>query len=218
MMLYADKIVKVQKRNEVGQAIHKLYNTVEGLGDYLEKVAPETARNKYDARALKIHLMDSLAEEFEKGLSDADKAKVGVIRATGDYQKYIDFLKSKGFTADVIVDNTIDDIITYFTPKSFSTDETVFTVVDESGKSHFYYSKDPLFLEAMLNIDGRKMDDFVRLLGGMKRVFTTLTTGANPMFALFSNIWANYRDWETDRKSTRLNSSHSAKSRMPSSA
>ena len=29
-------------------------------------------------------------------------------------------------------------------------------------------------------------------------------------------IW--YRDWETDRKSTRLNSSHSAKSRMPSSA
>ena len=29
---------------------------------------------------------------------------------------------------------------------------------------------------------------------------------------------ALYRDWETDRKSTRLNSSHSAKSRMPSSA
>ena len=29
---------------------------------------------------------------------------------------------------------------------------------------------------------------------------------------------AMYRDWETDRKSTRLNSSHSAKSRMPSSA
>ena len=27
-----------------------------------------------------------------------------------------------------------------------------------------------------------------------------------------------YRDWETDRKTTRLNSSHSAKSRMPSSA
>ena len=33
--------------------------------------------------------------------------------------------------------------------------------------------------------------------------------------------WANwllYRDWETDRKSTRLNSSHSRASRMPSSA
>ena len=31
-------------------------------------------------------------------------------------------------------------------------------------------------------------------------------------------IVGTYRDWETDRKSTRLNSSHSAKSRMPSSA
>ena len=31
-------------------------------------------------------------------------------------------------------------------------------------------------------------------------------------------ITYGYRDWETDRKSTRLNSSHSAKSRMPSSA
>ena len=29
---------------------------------------------------------------------------------------------------------------------------------------------------------------------------------------------ANYRDWETDRKSTRLNSSHRSLSRMPSSA
>ena len=31
-------------------------------------------------------------------------------------------------------------------------------------------------------------------------------------------FFGGYRDWETDRKSTRLNSSHSAKSRMPSSA
>ena len=29
---------------------------------------------------------------------------------------------------------------------------------------------------------------------------------------------ARYRDWETDRKSTRLNSSHRSLSRMPSSA
>ena len=33
----------------------------------------------------------------------------------------------------------------------------------------------------------------------------------------YGDYW-EYRDWETDRKSTRLNSSHSAKSRMPSSA
>ena len=31
-------------------------------------------------------------------------------------------------------------------------------------------------------------------------------------------VLAGYRDWETDRKSTRLNSSHRSLSRMPSSA
>ena len=33
-----------------------------------------------------------------------------------------------------------------------------------------------------------------------------------------AEFWFGYRDWETDRKSTRLNSSHSRASRMPSSA
>ena len=33
-----------------------------------------------------------------------------------------------------------------------------------------------------------------------------------------TSFFARYRDWETDRKSTRLNSSHRSLSRMPSSA
>ena len=33
-----------------------------------------------------------------------------------------------------------------------------------------------------------------------------------------ANTVPRYRDWETDRKSTRLNSSHEIPSRMPSSA
>ena len=32
------------------------------------------------------------------------------------------------------------------------------------------------------------------------------------------HTYKSYRDWETDRKSTRLNSSHITRSRMPSSA
>ena len=45
------------------------------------------------------------------------------------------------------------------------------------------------------------------------------------VLGLFGNVgedvlvfWLGYRDWETDRKSTRLNSSHEIPSRMPSSA
>ena len=35
---------------------------------------------------------------------------------------------------------------------------------------------------------------------------------------IFETCDGPYRDWETDRKSTRLNSSHRSLSRMPSSA
>ena len=41
---------------------------------------------------------------------------------------------------------------------------------------------------------------------------------ANDKAAVGKTIAWTYRDWETDRKSTRLNSSHRSLSRMPSSA
>ena len=44
-----------------------------------------------------------------------------------------------------------------------------------------------------------------------------IVTGKLNVGGVLTNA-GGYRDWETDRKSTRLNSSHSAKSRMPSSA
>ena len=45
--------------------------------------------------------------------------------------------------------------------------------------------------------------------------FSELAFGAS--FAEYTE-GKRYRDWETDRKSTRLNSSHITRSRMPSSA
>ena len=45
----------------------------------------------------------------------------------------------------------------------------------------------------------------------------TGTVSSNALVANIS-ITSSYRDWETDRKSTRLNSSHEFVSRMPSSA
>ena len=54
-------------------------------------------------------------------------------------------------------------------------------------------------------LNGKHGDNFNLFTQSDKDEFDFITEG-------------KYRDWETDRKSTRLNSSHSAKSRMPSSA
>ena len=54
-----------------------------------------------------------------------------------------------------------------------------------------------------------------------KKNIDTIAVSNKKGVAEYAKEWAidnGYRDWETDRKSTRLNSSHSAKSRMPSSA
>ena len=53
-----------------------------------------------------------------------------------------------------------------------------------------------------------------RLMGGYKFADTIIPK----VEFLDNNTVCAYRDWETDRKSTRLNSSHSGESRMPSSA
>ena len=59
---------------------------------------------------------------------------------------------------------------------------------------------------------------------GSRMQLNSRSTGTSAGFTVYgpnnsgSNSVMQYRDWETDRKSTRLNSSHSAKSRMPSSA
>ena len=60
-------------------------------------------------------------------------------------------------------------------------------------------------------IDGRR--------GGIRESLEDMTMAmAHKVAELYSSVLRPYRDWETDRKSTRLNSSHITRSRMPSSA
>ena len=60
-----------------------------------------------------------------------------------------------------------------------------------------------------------EVGDFIRLVGVRNTRFNWRKVVSFNESTVTS--WA-YRDWETDRKSTRLNSSHITRSRMPSSA
>ena len=60
------------------------------------------------------------------------------------------------------------------------------------------------------------LDQYYRSRPNPMILFNGRLTSDSP--ELVNQLSIPYRDWETDRKSTRLNSSHSAKYRMPSSA
>ena len=71
--------------------------------------------------------------------------------------------------------------------------------LERSGVNTSMMSKSQIAQRALMP---HSTSDFPMLLGGIGR----------------ESLLAGYRDWETDRKSTRLNSSHRSLSRMPSSA
>ena len=54
------------------------------------------------------------------------------------------------------------------------------------------------------------------LMSGVASIDVVVLMVLLRLFLFF--VLSAYRDWETDRKSTRLNSSHEIPSRMPSSA
>ena len=73
-----------------------------------------------------------------------------------------------------------------------------------SGSDTVYIS---LFLRGLDSFKDKRLVSVLEKIADWNGITNDYTSGT-----------AHYRDWETDRKSTRLNSSHSAKSRMPSSA
>ena len=72
--------------------------------------------------------------------------------------------------------------------------------------------------QAKLGLNGARVESKFYSEGALGELNPTLKTVLDILKGISSVRGRDYRDWETDRKSTRLNSSHSAKSRMPSSA
>ena len=62
------------------------------------------------------------------------------------------------------------------------------------------------------------MLSFIGFMGGVIVFLSFVLAAYVDRSLLLIGVLGLYRDWETDRKSTRLNSSHRSLSRMPSSA
>ena len=72
--------------------------------------------------------------------------------------------------------------------------------------------------EEALNRLRREIDDLEWEIADLEEENSGLRLENKKLQGLSDFFYMAYRDWETDRKSTRLNSSHEIPSRMPSSA
>ena len=89
-------------------------------------------------------------------------------------------------------------------------DETF--VIDKVLKGNWYpcmFSPDKTMLKKIIKLKKYKLEELETLKDRI------LATKGDTVLDITDSA---YRDWETDRKSTRLNSSHRSLSRMPSSA
>ena len=93
----------------------------------------------------------------------------------------------------------------------------IYTPKEDGVKPEFDIRTDKwqIAINAMDGVNAYKLSDYTKNGRNPEMKEGETTTGGTTNAGDNS---AAYRDWETDRKSTRLNSSHSAKSRMPSSA
>ena len=74
------------------------------------------------------------------------------------------------------------------------------------------------YISDRLELNPRQRAFRPSLVDGNEREFARTNSDIEQRKRTASDTDNNYRDWETDRKSTRLNSSHRSLSRMPSSA
>ena len=123
----------------------------------------------------------------------------------GDY-KYFSFLEEKDL--DKLKDISIK--------KTYKKDEILFYKGDESKYLHLLVSG----IVKLYTHDFKDNEVVIHNLIGPALIaeimnYEEMDFLANCAFETDAEV---YRDWETDRKSTRLNSSHITRSRMPSSA
>ena len=142
---------------------------------------------------------------FEGGFATPGQLQMYIDHITNiDVVDYVPYEHPKPILQKDLEDQVEDDIEDY---ADDIIDDEVLDALDED-------------LEEDLNIDNyrEKISELENKIDDIRSKYNGDDGLSHDSMLKISNIRKQYRDWETDRKSTRLNSSHLKLSRMPSSA
>lgn len=186
LIIAASNIVKAAKKNEVMQAMVSAYNHAgkdknNHIGDYFQIVKPALMKKQFNMEMIKYRTIRGIlkdagvtAEELKEAYSINELLKIAI---------------DKKISSPFIVDATIEDIITQFTPQKH--EKGIFALAKVNGEDIHLQFHDPLLLESVKHLEYREAGELLKLIGSVKRTMTILITGANPIFGLTSNVWSD---------------------------
>lgn len=161
IMLNVDKFIKVADRNSVMQQIAKDVKSKEGLGYLLEEVPPDMKATTVNVESQKNAVIDFLNNE------------IGLSKETVD-------------AFEEVLNTFIGSDITNWGFKDYQGRDIVWVLND--GKKTFYQVHDKGVLDALTGLNNQQLGKLAKVFAPITRMMKVLTTGANLIFALRSNM------------------------------
>ena len=161
IMLNVDKFIKVADRNSVMQQIAKDVKSKEGLGYLLEEVPPDMKATTVNVESQKNAVIDFLNNE------------IGLSKETVD-------------AFEEVLNTFIGSDITNWGFKDYQGRDIVWVLND--GKKTFYQVHDKGVLDALTGLNNQQLSKLAKVFAPATRMMKVLTTGANLIFALRSNM------------------------------
>lgn len=154
-----DQFVNAAKRNEVMQTLTKLYDEVEGLGQWLEEIAP----GEIDKRKTTVSI---------------ENQKNKLKKTIGDYVRQYDSEGNISF--DELIDNILGDSASKFTPV-VNSDKRIVSVM-QNGESRYFKINDKDLYNLVTANNAYEVNPIIKMTYVVAKMFKLTTTGVNPMF------------------------------------
>ena len=155
-----EKIVKASLRHQTAVVLAEYADTVDGIGQFIEKVTPDMIPHSIDITALKEDFTDKLQQ---------------VIKSGEDFSAVTELL-------DDVFGNDVMD----FTP-IVNESKKIISVLRNGERSYYQIHNDELF-KAVTELSPKQTSGILNMVGKMMRVTNALITQYNPVFAVSNPI------------------------------
>jgi len=197
MALDIVRIVTAARKWEQFDALHRNYqdyvknsDDMEGISWLMTQEGPSFSRQSVDARNKKAQLILSLMESWE-GPADV-KGMLTQMISEGEFKEAADLGAEHGWDVIELIDDSIEDFITQYTPKQMESDFDKVTHIGQDGKLYRYRfntnGEGGHVLRVVLNTDKAQTDKWLRIAKIGRQTWQKFVTAWAPTFVVTNPI------------------------------